>query len=131
MKLCNFLQLRHFILRVDCQLLRWIQLQDQTGIVLRWLQVLSDNDFSVIHCIRSLHTNADSLSRNPNASTVSEPEDEGQALAEIGQGLLQMDPFDCPFCMFTTNYYDLLKNMSDQHVKTHNQPLPNYQGKTN
>ena len=77
-KLRYFLQLRKFILRVDCQALKWIRTQDQTppGMVLRWLKVLAENDFEVIHRSRKAHENADSLSSRPEATEIRDSEDE-------------------------------------------------------
>ena len=107
-KLRYFLQLRKFILRVDCEALKWIRTQDQTppGMVLRWLKVLAENDFEVVHRSRKAHQNADSLSRLPNAPPVSDSEDEG-TLAQ-----LDANTYDCPFC----SYCAADRRMLDYHV---------------
>ena len=107
-KLRYFLQLRKFILRVDCEALKWIRTQDQTppGMVLRWLKVLAENDFEVVHRSRKAHENADSLSRLPNAPPVSDSEDEG-TLAQ-----LDANTYDCPFC----SYCAADRRMLDYHV---------------
>ena len=103
LKLKFFLQLRHFVLRVDCNSLKWLQTQEQipTGIVLRWLQTLAENSFSVVHRKRSEHTNADSLSRCPNPEMVTSSDDEA-ALAKIStiapSKTDQKDSLECPFC---------------------------------
>ena len=62
--------------------------------VLRWLKVLAENDFEVVHRSRKAHQNADSLSRLPNAPPVSDSEDEG-TLAK-----LDANTYDCPFCSY-------------------------------
>ena len=110
-----FLQLRHFILRVDCQSINWIKSQKQTpsAMLLRWLQVLADNTFTVVHRPRACHTNADSLSRRPNAPEVSESSEEERALAVI-EPKNNKSQFDCPFCKDMA----LSQEGLDHHVDT-------------
>ena len=71
-KLRFFLQLQKFMLRVDCKALKWLRTQDQipAGMVLRWLTVLAENDFEVVHRSRKAHENADNLSRRQNTPKV-------------------------------------------------------------
>ena len=97
LKLRFFLQLRHFILRVDANSLKWLTTQSQlpTGIVLRWLQILSNNSFTVIHRKREEHHNADAMSRRPNASPISTTDDE-RALSALAPSTDTV--LDCPFC---------------------------------
>ena len=108
-----FLQLRHFILRVDCQSINWMKSQKQTpsAMLLRWLQVLADNTFTVVHRPRACHYNADSLSRRPGASEISESSEEERALAVIET---VNEKFECPFCSDITLSQDTL----DHHVDT-------------
>ena len=106
-----FLQLRHFCLRCDCESLKWLRSQHDhpTGMILKWIQILARNDFSVVHRPRKDHTNADSLSRCPTEEVVSESEDEG-ALAKIDT-LTKAKPtiYNCPYCpeiATSMNYLD-------------------------
>ena len=110
-----FLQLRHFILRVDCQSINWLKSQKQTpsAMLLRWLQILAQNTFTVVHRPRASHKNADSLSRTPNAEMVSESSEEERALAALNQHS-EVFHFDCPFCQDKA----LSQETLDHHVDT-------------
>ena len=111
-----FLQLRHFILRVDCQSINWIKSQKQTpsAMLLHWLLVLSDNTFTVVHRPRACHTNADSLSQRPGASEVSDS-DEERALAVIKKENVEDNSlFECPSC----DDVALSQDGIDHHVDT-------------
>ena len=80
--------------------------------LLHWLQVLLDNIFTVVQRPRACHTNADSLSRRPDASEVSESDDE-RALAVV-QKENDVPLFDCPFC----NDVALSQDGIDHHIDT-------------
>ena len=57
---------RRFTLRTDHNSLRWLHnFKEPEGQVARWLEVLSEFDYRVIHRPGVQHTNADSLSRLP------------------------------------------------------------------
>ncbi|MEE2954779.1 MAG: reverse transcriptase domain-containing protein [Pseudomonadota bacterium] len=114
-KLRFFLQLRHFILRIDCISLKWLSSQEQipSGIALRWIQCLAQNSFTVIHRKREEHQNADSLSRCPNPTQVSSS-DEGECLASLANSETSKISLDCPFCSETLQTETHL----DFHVET-------------
>ena len=60
---------RPFLLRTDNRALTWIRsLESPTGMILRWLDILSSFDFTVRHRKGTLHGNADSLSRAPHSA---------------------------------------------------------------
>ena len=80
--------------------------------LLKWLQVLSDNSFTVVHRPRVCHTNADLLSHRPDASEVSESDDE-RALAVVNKEN-DVPLLDCPFC----NDVALSQEGIDHHVDT-------------
>ena len=55
-----------FTVRTDHNALRWLQIfQDPEGRVARWLEILSEYNFKVIHCPGPRHGNADALSWLP------------------------------------------------------------------
>ena len=115
-KLRFFLQLRHFILRVDCNSLKWLRSQEQvpSGVVLRWIQCLAQNSFTVVHRKRTEHQNADSLSRCPNPDVVTSSDNEGQCLAKLTHSEIPANSLDCPFCDETLPSEEKI----DYHVDT-------------
>eukprot|EP00731_Ephydatia_muelleri_P009146 Em0004g1484a len=55
---------RKFTLRTDHHCLQWLHnFKEPEGQVARWLEVLSEYDYTVIHRVGKQHTNADALSR--------------------------------------------------------------------
>eukprot|EP00731_Ephydatia_muelleri_P019461 Em0012g286a len=55
---------RKFTLRTDHHCLQWLHnFKELEGQVARWLEVLSEYDYTVIHRVGKQHTNADALSR--------------------------------------------------------------------
>jgi hypothetical protein len=57
---------RHFTIRTDHGSLRWlINFRNPEGQVARWLQILGEYDYEIIHRPGKSHQNADSLSRRP------------------------------------------------------------------
>lgn len=57
---------RRFTLRTDHNSLRWLHnFKEPEGQVARWLELLSEFDYRVIHRPGAQHLNADSLSRKP------------------------------------------------------------------
>ena len=122
-KLAFYLQLRHFCLRCDMNSLIWLKSQAAvpTQIILRFLQVLAEFNFTVVHRPRKEHVNADSLSRRPDASPVTSDDDDDGALASITPLSTPADPLDCPFCAESVLSRDLL----DHHVDTAHVSLRN------
>ena len=115
-----FLQLRHFYLRCDCESLKWLRNQHDhpTGMILKWIQVLARNDFSVVHRPRKEHTNADSLSRCPTTEVVSESDDEA-ALATLESSTKakpRSNLLNCPYCnQIATNSEYLEFHIAEAH----------------
>ena len=99
-KYAFFLQLRHFILRIDNNALKYLQTQKNvpTQIILRFLQTLSEFSFTVVHRTRDLHTNADGMSRCPNAPPVSDSEDEFDSKGLSALTDQTATQLQCPFC---------------------------------
>ena len=57
---------RRFVVRTDHSSLRWLQsFKDPEGQVARWLEILSEYNFTVLHQSGRKHSNADALSRMP------------------------------------------------------------------
>ena len=57
---------RHFTIRTDHGSLRWLlNFRDPEGQIARWIQVLGEYDYTVVHRPGKSHQNADSLSRRP------------------------------------------------------------------
>ena len=66
---------RPFILRTDNRALTWIRsLEQPTGMILRWLDILASFNFKVEHRSGTRHGNADALSRAPHAPFPDEKE---------------------------------------------------------
>jgi hypothetical protein len=63
-----YFQHRPFILRTDHQALQWIRtMEEPKGMILRWLETLSNNSFTVQFRDGKKHGNADALSRADHA----------------------------------------------------------------
>jgi hypothetical protein len=57
---------RRFTLRTDHNSLRWLHnFKEPEGQVARWLELLSEFDYTVIHCPGAQHQNTNSLSCKP------------------------------------------------------------------
>ncbi len=57
---------RHFTIRTDHGSLRWLlNFRNPEGQVARWLQILGEYDYEIVHRPGKSHQNADSLSRRP------------------------------------------------------------------
>ena len=67
----HFLQFRPFLLRTDHASLRYLRSMDPpTGMIARWLETLSNYQFTVQHRKGTLHANADALSRIHHAPDI-------------------------------------------------------------
>lgn len=106
-----FLQFAPFILRVDCAALQWLRTQAQmpSGMIARWLEVLANHQFEVVHRPRKQHCNADGASRDPNASTISTSEDEA-AIAPL------LEPL-CNCHLSTQELISVLKRQNENKTK--------------
>ena len=63
-----YLQPKRFILRTDHEALKWIRnIEEPKGMILRWLETLSNYDFEIQFRPGKQHGNADALSRIDNA----------------------------------------------------------------
>ena len=85
-----FLQYRPFIVRTDHMSLKYIHtMAAPTGMIQRWLYILSSYDFTIQHRAGSKHANADGLSRAPHLtnngipSTIEDEDVSVHALREI------------------------------------------------
>ena len=82
-----YLRHRPFILRTDHQALRWIHnMEEPSGMIQRWLDILSNYNFQVQFRKGSKHGNADHLSRcdhAPEPTFEDECEAEDEAVAQI------------------------------------------------
>jgi hypothetical protein len=62
----QYLHMNHFVLRTDHKPLEWLAtVSDAHGRRGRWINMLQDFSFKIIHRPRLKHTNVDALSRNP------------------------------------------------------------------
>ncbi len=62
----QYLHRTHFTLRTDHKPLEWLAtVSDAHGRRGRWIDMLQDFDFKIVHRARLKHANADALSRNP------------------------------------------------------------------
>jgi len=75
--------MKHFILRTDHKPLEWLAtVSDAHGRRGRWVGMLQDFSFKIVHRPGLRHTNADALSRNPVGSVVDD-EDFGEEIQDI------------------------------------------------
>jgi hypothetical protein len=66
----QYLHMKHFILRIDHKPLKWLAtVSDAHGRRGRWVGMLQDFSFKIVHRPRLKHMNVDALSRNPVGST--------------------------------------------------------------
>ena len=77
---------RTFIARTDHNSLKWLRnFRDPEGQVARWLEILAEYDFKVIHRPGPQHTNTDALSRLPCRQCDWRELEEGTAAEEAAQ----------------------------------------------
>ena len=75
----HYLVGKRFILRTDHASLRWLKsFKHPEGQVARWLEVLKNYDFELVHRPGRLHMNADALSRGPCQQCRGDHEGEGR-----------------------------------------------------
>ncbi len=75
--------MKHFILRTDHKPLEWlVTVSDAHGRRGRWVSMLQDFTFKIVHRPGFRHTNVDALSRNPVGSAVDD-DDFGAEIQDI------------------------------------------------
>jgi hypothetical protein len=75
--------MKHFILRIDHKPLEWLAtVSDAHGRRGRWVGMLQDLSFKIIHRPGLRHTNVDALSRNPVGSAAND-DDFGEEIQDI------------------------------------------------
>jgi hypothetical protein len=80
----QYLYRKHFILRTDHKPLEWLAtVSDANGRCGRWIDMLQDFSFKIMHRPGIRHTNVDALSRNPVGSAV-EDDDFCEEIQDIG-----------------------------------------------
>ena len=76
-----YLTQRKFTLRTDHRAMKWIKtIEEPQGMILRWLETLSSNDFKVVFRPGTQHGNADSLSQAVHATPLATGAEEDQPL---------------------------------------------------
>ncbi len=79
----QYLHMKHFILRTDHKPLEWLATVSYAhGRRGRWVGMLQDFSFKIVHRSRLRHTNVDALSRNPVGSTADD-EDFSEEIHDI------------------------------------------------
>jgi len=79
----QYLHMKHFILRTDHKPLEWLAtVSDAHGRRGRWVGMLQDFSFKIVHRPGLRHTNVDALSRNPIGS-VADDDDFGEEIQDI------------------------------------------------
>jgi len=79
----QYLQRNHFILRTDHKPLEWlVTVSDANGRKGRWVDMLQDFSFKIIHRPGLRHTNVDALSRNP-VGLAADDNDYGEEIQDI------------------------------------------------
>jgi len=79
----QYLHMKHFILRTDHKPLEWLAtVSDTHGRRGKWVGMLQDFSFKIVHRPGMRHMNADALSRNPVGLAV-EDEDFGEEIRDI------------------------------------------------
>jgi hypothetical protein len=79
----QYLHMKHFILRTDHKPLEWLAIVSDThGRRGRWVGMLQDFSFKIVHRPGLRHMNADALSRNP-VGLAEEDEDFGEEIRDI------------------------------------------------
>jgi hypothetical protein len=79
----QYLHMKHFILRTDHKPLEWLAtVSDAHGRRGKWVGMLQDFNFKIVHRPRLRHMNVDALSKNPVGS-VTDDEDFGEEIQDI------------------------------------------------
>jgi len=79
----QYLHMKHFILRIDHKPLKWLAIvSDAHGRRGRWVGMLQDFSFKIVHRPGLRHTNVDALSRNPVGSATDD-DDFGAEIQDI------------------------------------------------
>ncbi len=79
----QYLHMKHFILRTDHKPLEWLAtISDAHGRRGRWVGMLQDFSFKIVHRPGLKHTNVDALSRNPVGSAADD-NDFGEEIQDI------------------------------------------------
>ena len=88
-----YLAHRPFILRTDHSALKWIRtMEPPRGMIARWLELLSNFEFKVVHREGAKHANADALSRCEHAPEPSQEMDEESTLCAAMEEVDQLQP---------------------------------------
>ncbi len=83
----QYLHGNHFILRTDHKPLEWLAIvSDAHGRRGRWVDMLQDFSFKIIHRPGFRHTNVDALSRNP-VRPATDDDDFSEEIQDIGNSL--------------------------------------------
>ncbi len=79
----QYLHMKHFILRIDHKPLEWLAtVYDAHGKRGRWVSMLQDFSFKIVHRPGLRHTNVDALSKNPVGSATDD-DDFGAEIQDI------------------------------------------------
>ncbi len=79
----QYLHRNHFLLRTDHKPLEWLAtVSDAHGRRGRWIDMLQDYSFKIVHRLGMKHMNVDALSRNPVGSAV-EDDDFSEEIQDI------------------------------------------------
>jgi len=80
----QYLHRNHFTLRTDHKPLEWLAtVSDAHGRRGRWIDMLQDFSFKILHRLGLRHTNADALSRNPMGQATDD-DDFGEEIRDVG-----------------------------------------------
>jgi hypothetical protein len=83
----QYLHRNHFLLRTDHKSLKWLAIvSDAHGRRGRWIDMLQDFSFKIVHRPGMKHTNVDALSRNPVGKAADE-DDFSEEIQDIGTKL--------------------------------------------
>ncbi len=97
----QYLHRRHFILKTDQKPLEWLAtVSDANGRRGRWIDMLQDFSFKILHRPRMRHGNADALSRNPVEQATDD--DFGEEVQDVGT--MPDDPTEATKSMFSVQY---------------------------
>jgi hypothetical protein len=98
----QYLHRTHFILRTDHELLEWLAtVSDANGRRGRWIDMLQDFSFKILHRPRMRHGNADALSRNP-VGQATDDDDFSEEVQDVGT--MPEDPTEATESMFFVQY---------------------------
>jgi len=82
----QYLHCTHFTLRPDHKPLEWLAtVSDANGRRGRWINLLQDFSFKILHRPRMKHTNVDALSRNP-VGEAQEDDDFYEEIRDVSSG---------------------------------------------